>query len=116
MKDGPKYFVRNADRFYWVGEVWRVWWQRLKGPGVSVDRIRAELTAFDHFYLAVQASVALLMRWEAPELCAYEAWEWGIEIAWREIGAYELDGDIGYAFDYLRVRGFQYIIQSDGTL
>jgi len=113
---GPKFFVRNPDRVYWVGEVWRVWWQRMKGPGVSIDRLRSEHTAFEHFKLCVQATIALLMRWEAQELYAWEAWQWGCELAWRDIGAYEIDGHTGYAFDYLRVKGFEYIIQSDGTL
>jgi len=114
--NGPQFFLRNPDRAYWIAEVWSTWWQRMKGPGVSIDKLRAERTAFEHFRLCCQATVALLMRWEAAELCAYEAWEWGIEIAWRELGPYDVDGQVGYAFDYLRVRGFTYIIQSDGTL
>ena len=116
MIEGPRFFLRNADRFYWIPEVWRVWWQRMQGPGVSTDRIRADLTAIEHFMRCCQATVALFMRWEAEELCAWEAWQWGTEIAWRELGPYDVDGQIGYAFDYLRVRGFTYIIQSDGTL
>lgn len=112
----PKYFLRNPNRLYWITEVWLVWWARLKGPGVSYDRLRASLSAGEHFVMACQATIALFFRWEAEEMCAYEAWEWGIDIAWREIGPYDIDGDIGYAFDVLRVRGLEYIIQSDGTL
>ncbi|UNA00800.1 hypothetical protein ZHS_44 [Edwardsiella phage vB_EpM_ZHS] len=116
MKSAPKFFIRDADRGFWIGEVWRTWWHRMKGPGVVVDRLRSSHTGAEHFFICCQATVAILMRWEAQELCAYEAWEWGTELAWRHTGSYEIDGEVGYAFDVLRMRGLEYIIQSDGTL